>query len=141
MSEEIETRIIVIAPTSEITPDHITRFVHGLEFPITVKETCFGVMIEGERTIVRKVLEAVRKLDPYRICSKIRGFPLGDTRRCRAHHGSRPGFTQLEKEWEALSIVSKGLESIENREEFDEPEPEKEFPLKDLQRIIREVSE
>jgi putative methanogenesis marker protein 6 len=140
MTEEIETRLIVIAPDSEITPDHISRYIHGLELPITVKETCYGAIIEGRKDLVRQALEKVRKLDPNRICSKIRGFPMGDTRRCRAHHGSRPGFAQLEKEWETLALVAEGLRCAQSGEKVSEPEPKKKLPVKDLKRIVEEVS-
>ena len=54
--------MIVIAPTSELTPDQITMFIHNLGIPITIKETCYGANIEGKRDDVRKVLAEVRKL-------------------------------------------------------------------------------
>jgi len=140
MSEEIETRLIVIAPSSEVTPDHVTRFIHGLGLPITVKETCYGAIIEGPKDLVRGALEKVRELDPNRICSKIRGFPMGDTRRCRAHHGSRPGFAQLEKEWETLALIAEGLRCVQKGEKVTEPEKRKVLPVMELKRIIEEVS-
>lgn len=141
MSEEIETRLIVVAPDSEITPDHVTRFIHSLELPITVKETCYGAIIEGPRDLVRKALKEVRSLDPNRICSKIRGFPMGDMRRCRAHHGSRPGFPQLEKEWETLELISKGLSCAEKGEKVEERGRPRRLSVKELRRIVEEVTE
>jgi putative methanogenesis marker protein 6 len=141
MSEEAETRLIVIAPDSDITPDHVARFLHALELPITVKETCYGAIIEGKRELVRKALEEVRKLDPNRICSKIRGFPMGDMRRCRAHHGSRPGFPQLEKEWETLPLIAEGLRSAERGEKIKEPKRKEKLPVKELKKIVEEVSQ
>jgi len=141
MTAECETRIIAIAPDSDITPDHLTRFIHSLELPVTVKETCYGAIVEGDKEVVRKILVEVRKLDPPRIYSKIRGFPAGDTRRCRAHHGSRPGFSQLEKEWRMLTTVSKGLESLERDGEITEPVPEKKLPVAQFKKIIEEVLE
>ena len=140
MSDDSETRLIVISPDSEITPDHVARFIHALELPITVKETCYGAIIEGKRELVRKALLEVRKLDPNRICSKIRGFPMGDMRRCRAHHGSRPGFPQLEKEWEMLPLIAEGLRSAEQGEKIEESEPEEKLPVNKLKRIVEEVS-
>ena len=141
MSEEIETRIIVISPSSEVTPDHLTRRIHALELPITIKETCYGAMIEGERSKVREALEETRKLDPHRIFSKIRGFPMGDTRRCRAHHGSRPGFSQLEKEWEDLTMIEKGLSCMDEPREEKSREGRKKLPVDKLKRIVEEVTE
>lgn len=135
--DEMETRLIVIAPSSEITPDQITRFIHSLDLKISVKETCYGAMIEGKREVVREVLSKARKLDPNRIFSKIRAFPMGDTRRCRAHHGSRPGFPQLEKEWEMLTIVERGLSAVERGEEIDKRREKKErIPVERLKEIV-----
>ena len=141
MNEDIETRLIVIAPDSEITPDHVSRYIHALELPITVKETCYGAIIEGPRDLVREALRKVRELDPNRICSKIRGFPMGDTRRCRAHHGSRPGFAQLEKEWETLALIAEGLRCAQSGEESPEPERKRRLPVTELKKIIEEVSQ
>lgn len=141
INNECETRIIVIAPDSDITPDHLSRFIHSLELPVTVKETCYGAIIEGDKEVVKKILMEVRKLDPTRIYSKIRGFPAGDTRRCRAHHGSRPGFSQLEKEWQMLTIISKGLECLENGDEITERMPEEKIPVSQFKKIIEEVLE
>ncbi len=132
--------MIVIAPTSELTPDQITMFIHNLGIPITIKETCYGANIEGKRDDVRKVLAEVRKLDPNRIFSKIRGFPIGDERRCRAHHGSKPGFAQLEKEWQDLSIIDKALCAADRGEECKERPKKQRVPVDKLKEIITEVT-
>ncbi len=135
---DIETRLIVIAPTSQITPDQVTRFIHSLEKPISVKETCYGALIEGKRETVCGVLEEVRKMDPNRIFSKIRGFPMGDKRRCRAHHGSRPGFPQLQKEWEDLALFEQALECLD--EEVGEPSKKSgKYSVEELKQLIEEV--
>lgn len=139
MEDESETRMIVISPSSEVTPDQVVRFVHSLGRPLTIKETCYGAMVEGRKEDVRAALEAVRKLDPNRIFSKIRGFPIGDTRRCRAHHGSRPGFTQLEKEWKDLALVEKGL-AASGKCEVPERKKRKRIPFSKLKDIVEEVT-
>ncbi|MBI0584184.1 MAG: methanogenesis marker 6 protein [Methanomassiliicoccus sp.] len=131
--------MIVIAPSSELTPDQIARFIHTLKLNITVKETCYGANIEGPKDAVRKALAEVRKMDPNRIFSKIRAFPIGDERRCRAHHGSRPGFNQVEKEWKDLSMIDVGL-CAADRGEVCEPRPKrKQLPLARLEEIVEEV--
>lgn len=139
MNEKIETRMIVIAPSSEITPDQIVRFLHSLGKNITIKETCYGAMIEGRKEDVQVAVREVRKLDPNRIYSKLRGFPVGDQRRCRALHGSRPGFTQLEKEWEMLSLIEKGLRAAEKNEKVAEKKKKGKLSVDDFKRIVKEV--
>jgi putative methanogenesis marker protein 6 len=131
--------MIVIAPSSELTPDQIARFIHSLGLTINIKETCYGANIEGPKEQVRTALREVRKLDPNRIFSKIRAFPIGDERKCRAHHGSRPGFNQVEKEWRDLAMIDVGL-CAADRGEVCEPRPKpKPLPLDKLQEIVDEV--
>ncbi len=134
-----ETRLIVISPLSEITPDQITRKVHSLGYEVTVKETCYGAVLEGPPETVSKVMDELRALDPLGIYSKIRGFPLGDPKRCRAQHGSRPGFSQLQTEWQSLSLVEKGLECAMRGEKAETKDVPDRIPVKDLQRFCEEV--
>jgi putative methanogenesis marker protein 6 len=132
--------MIVIAPSSELTPDRVARFIHSLGCELNVKETCYGANIEGPKSVVRKAMAEVRKLDPNRIYSKIRAFPIGDERRCRAHHGSRPGFPQLEKEWKDLGLIDKGLCAVEAGEKCEEKPKPGQLPVKRLREIVDEVS-
>lgn len=141
MDSEIETRLIFIAPTSDLTPDRIARFVHNLGAAVSVKETCYGLVVEGAVPEVKRVLDEVRKLDPNRIFSKIRAFPMGDLRRCRAHHGSRPGFAQLEKEWSDLCLIEKGLICVEKGEEPPQVKKRGKLPVGELKVIVDEVSQ
>lgn len=134
-----ETRLIVISPLSTITPDQITRKVHSLGHEVAVKETCYGAVLEGPPETVQTVLEELRSLDPMGIYSKIRGFPLGDPKRCRANHGSRPGFSQLQQEWQDLSLVEKGLECAMRGEKVEEIDIPDRIPVRDLQRYCEEV--
>jgi putative methanogenesis marker protein 6 len=138
---ETETRMIVISPSSSVTPDQITRLLHNSGLEITIKETCYGAMIEGPKQEVGKALVAVRKLDPNRIFTKVRGFPIGDARRCRAHHGSRPGFTQLEIEWDCLKLVEKGVCAAEAGEKITEKPRAPKLSVEDLRKIIDEVKQ
>ena len=139
MANEVVTRMIVIAPSSSVTPDQITRLIHTLSLEVTVKETCYGAMVEGEKEEVARTLAAVRKLDPNRIFTKERGFPIGDARRCRAHHGSRPGFSQLEKEWECLSLIEKGVTAAERCETVEEVPRRERIPVERLKKIAEEM--
>ena len=139
MSDKRETRLLVIAPTSELTPDQLARHLHSLELSVTIKETCYGAMVEGMPENVHRAVAEAKKLDPNRIFSKIRGFPIGDERRCRAHHGSRPGFSQLQQEWQDLSMVEKGLECAERGEKLEKVQKPRKLPVAELKRICEEV--
>jgi putative methanogenesis marker protein 6 len=139
MDSNIETRLIFIAPSSDLTPDQIARFVHNMGNGVTVKETCYGAVLEGPRDEVRRTRDELRKLDPNRIFSKVRAFPVGDIRRCRAHHGSRPGFAQLEKEWKDLCLIELGLICVDKGERPPEPRRKGKMPVTDLKKLIDEV--
>jgi putative methanogenesis marker protein 6 len=118
----IETRVILISPDSEITPEQLKSRLLALisedksmaGSDVRVKETCFGALIEGEGQTLREIAEEVRKIDTNGIFSKPRGFPIGDPRICRATRkgGPRPGFHQLEVESQLLPKVRKALDKI-----------------------------
>lgn len=135
MSAERETRIIMISPASDITPDQVTRTIHAMGKRVTVKESCYGAVLEGSREMVREVISEVRKLDPNGIFTKVRAYPAGDPRRCRAHHGTRPGFAQLESEWETLRKVQYGLDCADRGEKITERGPAEKLPVERFREI------
>ncbi len=106
------TRMIILGPSAEISNNELVRNLHMMELPLTIKTTCYGAAISGEKEHVDEAIKRIRKLDPYNIFTKDRGFPPGDPRRCRAKRGgAREGFHQLEKEFELLDDVSKALKN------------------------------
>jgi len=135
MSAERETRIIMISPASRITPDQITRTIHAMGKKVTVKESCYGAVLEGARETVKEVVTEVRKLDPNGIFTKVRAYQAGDPRRCRAHHGTRPGFAQLEGEWETLWKVQYGLDCADRGEKITEKRQEEKLSVETFKRI------
>jgi putative methanogenesis marker protein 6 len=69
-------------------------------------------MISGKDEYVREAIRELRKLDPYGIFTKERGFAPGDPRRCRGHrYGPREGFHQMEKEFRILDYVGEALKN------------------------------
>ncbi|MCD1295753.1 methanogenesis marker 6 protein [Methanocella sp. CWC-04] len=107
--EEVITKIVVISDTE--LPSNLALAAYKVSSDVTIKETCFGLMVTGKRKDVDYVIMELRKLNPYKIFSKERGFPPGDPRRCRADRGGgpRPGFHQLKCELDILPDISKGL--------------------------------
>jgi len=138
MSEKV-SRILAISPDSRYSPSYLSRFVSTLGKDVFVKQTCYGILIEGDTEVVDDVLSELRKLDPNRMFSKTRAFPLGDKRRCRAQRGSaRPGFYFLQKEIELLPFIAKGLECEEDLETA-EPIVCKKIEPEKFKKIIDEV--
>lgn len=135
MSEIRETRLLMISPRSHITPDQLSRTIQAMGKRVTVKETCYGCLVEGPSALVREIRDEVRELDPNGIFSKIRAYPLGDPRRCRAQHGTRPGFAQLESEWKALTYIEAGLDAADRGEKVQEPPKKKQLPVTEFKKI------
>lgn len=112
VKDEKTTRMIILGPSANISDVELVRNLHMMEFPLIIKTTCYGAVISGKEEDVDEAVEMIRKLDPYNIFTKDRGFPPGDPRRCRAKRGgAREGFHQLEKEYELLDDVSKALKN------------------------------
>lgn len=135
MSETRETRLLMISPSSHITPDQLARTIHSYGKRVTVKETCYGCLIEGPAATVREIRDEARKLDPNGIFSKVRAYPCGDPRRCRAQHGSRPGFAQLETEWKTLPMIEAGLDAADRGEVVPEPPKKKQLSVTEFKKI------
>ena len=103
-------RMIILGPKANVGENEIVNHLHLLDLPLTVKWTCYGAMVAGKSEDVEKAIKEVRKLDPYNIFTKSRGFPPGDPRRCRGHrYGPREGFHQIESEYKILGDVGDAL--------------------------------
>lgn len=135
MSEERETRLFMISPRSMLTPDQLVRMIHSFGMKATVKETCYGCLVEGPAATVRSILEKVRGKYRNEVFSKIRAYRCSDPVRCRAQHGTRPGYAQLEEEWALLSRIQYGLEQVEKGATYVAPEPKKRIPVNDFKKI------
>ncbi|MGI6008628.1 MAG: DUF2102 domain-containing protein [Methanomethylophilus sp.] len=136
MSEERETRLLMISPNSKLTPDQLVRAVHTMADTVSVKETCYGCLYEADAATSRRILEEVRKTYRNQVFSKRRGYPQGDPRRCRAQHGTRPGFAQLEAEWECLPLIQAALDSFDAGDSsYEEPAEPKPLPVNELKKI------
>ena len=123
-----ETRLLMICPTSRLTPDVLAREIHSTGKDVKIKETCYGCLIEGERDVVREVAAFAREIDHNAVFSKRRAYRAGDPVRCRAQHGTRPGFAQLETEWEGLVLIKAGLDAADRGERTEEKPGKKKLP-------------
>lgn len=139
MSEERETRLFMISPDSMLTPDQLVRMVHAMGLGAHVKETCYGCLVESTRSTVRKILAHVREKHPYEVYTKVRAYPCSDPRRCRAQHGTRPGYAQLEAEWETLSLIRHGLEHAAAGKGYELPEEKKQLTVEDFKKYCEAI--
>lgn len=138
-SDEI-TKMVVLADSSPVLPSELALRAYELSTDAVVKETCFGLIITGVEDSVNQLIAELRKLDPTGVFIKDRGFPPGDSRRCRAVRGGgpRPGFHQLEKESGMLPSISRGLETIE---EHADERPRKKHVKLEIDRFAKIIEE
>jgi len=132
------TKYVVTSTESNILPSDIAMKIYGSKYKVLVKETCFGVIINGEEEVIEALIKEIRALDPAGIFIKDRGFPPGDPRRCRGRRGggARPGFYMIESESKMLPMISRAL-----AQEGDVPvipEKKKPLPVKRLEEILKE---
>ncbi|HON34790.1 MAG TPA: methanogenesis marker 6 protein [Methanothrix sp.] len=133
------TKYVIMSSESNILPSDIAMKIYGSGYDVLVKETCFGVIINGEKEVVEALIKDIRTLDPAGIFIKDRGFPPGDPRRCRGRRGggARPGFYMIESETKLLPMISRAL-AQEGEPEPIVKEKARPLPLKRLEEIVNE---
>ena len=133
------TKYIIMSSESNILPSDIAMRIYGSGYDVLVKETCFGVIINGEAEVVEALVKEIRSLDPSGIFIKDRGFPPGDPRRCRGRRGggARPGFYMIESESKLLPMISRALASEDESEPIVK-EKIRPLPFKRLEEIANE---
>jgi len=94
-------------------PSEMHLMIYELHADVTIKETCFGMLIYGEEPIVQALVNTIRKIDPGAFI-KERGFVPGDPRRCRADRGggARPGFYSINQEYKLLPAISNAIAKL-----------------------------
>jgi putative methanogenesis marker protein 6 len=128
----------VVVESFEITPADLAVRAYEIAQGVMIKETCFGLVINGKEADVDRIIAELRKADPDHVFVKDRGFPPGDPRRCRANlGGARPGYHGLEQEMTVIPYVSHGLEELKKRDETAIPPPKNplEYNLLDIQKL------
>lgn len=132
------TKYVITSSESNILPSDIAMKIYGSKYDVTVKETCFGVVINGEEDAINALIKEIRALDPAGIFIKDRGFPPGDPRRCRGRRGggARPGFYMIEAESKMLPMITRAMAS--EGEVLAIAEKKKPLAIKRLEEIIHE---
>ncbi len=138
MVSDETTKMLVLSDSSPVLPSELALRAYELSTDAVIKETCFGLIITGSERAVNDIIMELRRLDPTGIFVKERGFPPGDSRRCRAVRGGgpRPGFHQLEKESQLLPCIAYGLETIEEPVGKTARKPHKKLNVDRFSKII-----
>ncbi|MGM0771167.1 MAG: methanogenesis marker 6 protein [Halobacteriota archaeon] len=136
-TEDNITKIVVVSSDSVLPMDAAMR-VYESEDAITIKETCFGTMVNGPRDAVDRVVENLRSMDRNHIFVKERGFKPGAEIRCRAGRGGgpRPGFHFLREEVSMLPMIGKALDDYDAGVPIEGKEPTGKLDVSKLKKII-----
>ncbi|MBU3967557.1 MAG: methanogenesis marker 6 protein [Euryarchaeota archaeon] len=134
------TKMVVIN-SSKVLPSDVVIKLYESNADVMIKETCFGVMVSGERAEVDKLLSETRKMDPYGIFIKERGFAPGEPHRCRATRrgGARPGFHMLETEEKLLPQIAEALRALDRGEIPQKKQIKKKLDVEKLKEIIEKA--
>ncbi len=131
-------RMVVLGMGCRISSRELLNYLHLLELPLNIRLTCYGANVNGKKEDVLEAVGKAQQLDPTHIFIKIRGFPPGDPRRCRAKRGgARKGFHQLEAEYKLLPHVSYALEHPKHVS-LEKP---KKIPVSEFIDIVNECEE
>lgn len=132
------TKYVITSSESNILPSDIAMKIYASKYDVVVKETCFGVVINGEEDVINALIKEIRAMDPSGIFFKDRGFPPGDPRRCRGRRGggARPGFYMIESESKILPMISRALAWEGDVPAL--PEKKKPLPIGRLEEIAKE---
>ena len=134
----------VVVDSPSITPADLAIRAYEISKGAMIKETCFGLMVTAETEELNRIVTELRKMDPTHVFAKTRGFPPGDSRRCRANlGGARPGFFGLEAEFLHIPYIAHGLEKLEKTdaktiESPQDPRKEKKLSMSALKKIFDE---
>jgi len=132
------TKMVVVKST-KLLPSDVAIKLYESNADVMIKETCFGTKVSGERQVVDKLLGDIRKLDPYGIFIKERGFAPGEPYRCRATRrgGARPGFHNLESEDKMLLHIASALRALDKGEIPLLKQKKKKLDVEKLKEIIK----
>ncbi|MCZ7393008.1 MAG: methanogenesis marker 6 protein [Candidatus Methanoperedens sp.] len=134
------TKMVVINST-KVLPSDVVIKLYESNADVMIKETCFGVMVSGERSVVEALLGSIRTMDPYGIFIKERGLSPGEPYRCRATRrgGARPGFHNLESENKLLPHIASALRALDKGEIPRLKQKMKKLDIEKLKSIIKET--
>jgi hypothetical protein len=74
--------MIVIDPETGMRPARVISLGYLAHLPLRFKETCFGLLAEGDKGIVRGFIRSLQLAYPSAMIYRRRWYNIGDTRIC-----------------------------------------------------------
>ncbi|MCL2863628.1 MAG: methanogenesis marker 6 protein [Methanimicrococcus sp.] len=115
LSGKKEITKLVAVSSDKVLPSDAAQAAYSSGYFVTLKETCYGLVLTGTKENVDAVIKIIQDLDRNHIFVKDRGFPTGDPRRCRAvrNGGQRPGFYTLHEEISKMGTIGAALDDYD----------------------------
>ncbi len=74
--------MVFLDPEAGVRASHVLALCYRRHLPLRARETCFGLVLEGERATVRGFMARLKGAFPSGLFLKRRPFAIGDTRVC-----------------------------------------------------------
>jgi len=138
LSGQKEITKIIAVSSDKVLPADAAQAAYSSGYLVTLKETCYGLVLTGTKENVDAAVKAVMDMDRNHIFVKDRGFPTGDPRRCRAvrNGGQRPGFYTLHEEISKMGVIGEALDDYEAKVKKQKAEWPKRPPSSKLEDYI-----
>jgi len=138
LSGQKEITKIIAVSSDKVLPADAAQAAYSSGYLVTLKETCYGLVLTGTKENVDAAVKAVMDMDRNHIFVKDRGFPTGDPRRCRAvrNGGQRPGFYTLHEEISKMGVIGEALDDYEAKVKKPKAEWPKRPPSSKLENYI-----
>lgn len=107
-ADRYETWMVAVHPETGVRVPEIIAIAYRAHLPVRIKETCFGLLVESDRTIVRAFLGDLKVRFTDKLFIKRRGYSIIDTHVCRKTFTSGPGGD------EQLSWVQRAVTGLMN---------------------------
>lgn len=81
--------MVFVDPEAGVRAGGVIALAYRRHLPLRARETCFGLVLEGERAVVREFLGCLRAAYPSGLFLKRRPFSIGDTKICARTFATR----------------------------------------------------
>jgi hypothetical protein len=90
--------MVFLDPEAGARVSGVLVLAYRQHLPLRARETCFGLMLEGERDVIRGFLGRLRATFPSGLYLKRRPFSIADTKVC-ARTFTRRGFRRAAEQF------------------------------------------
>lgn len=87
--------MIILDPEAGLKVARVILLGYIAHLPLRFKETCFGLLAEGDRSVVRGFIRSLKLAYPDGLLFRRRWYAIGDTRICRETFAEKSSLRRL----------------------------------------------